>query len=92
MLTEGEYTQNEADPCLYKRKFEGSWAYLLIFVDDIILAAKSNQVIEAMKNFIESKFEIEDLGEIKQYLGLEVTKTIDGFYAISQSKHIYAQL
>lgn len=88
LLAKDGFERCQADPCLYKRKFGDNWTYLLIYVDDIIIAAKSNNEIEAAKNFIASKFEIEDLGEVKQYLGLEVTKTTDGFYAISQSKYI----
>lgn len=92
LLTSGGFIQNRADPCLYKKKFAGECSYLLIFVDDIILAAKSNQEIESMKEFIASKFEIQDLGEVKQYLGIEVSKTTDNFYAISQSKYIQSIL
>lgn len=88
LLTDGGYQRNRADPCLYKRKLVNGWCHLLIFVDDIILAAKTIQDIETMKSFIASKFEIQDLGEVKQYLGLEVTKSTDGVYSICQSKYI----
>lgn len=88
LLTNDGFEKCQADPCLYKRKFGNDWAYLLIFVDDIVIAARSNDEIGAVKNLIASKFEIQDLGDVKQYLGLEVTKSTDGFYAICQSKYI----
>lgn len=88
VLVKGGFIQCQADVCLYKLKFKDSWAFLLIFVDDIILAAKSSVEIETIKDLIGSKFEIQDLGEVKQYLGIEVTKSTDGHYAICQSKYI----
>lgn len=41
-----------------------------------------------MKDLISSKFDIEDLGQIKQFLGIEVTKDRSGFFSLNQSKYI----
>lgn len=88
VLMDAGFRQNCADPCLYSRKVNDDWCYLLIYVDDMIVAAKGNEVIDELKNVITRHFDLEDLGEIKFYLGIEVSKSSDGFFQLSQSSYI----
>lgn len=84
VLIEMGFQQSKADNCLYT----SDWCFVLIFVDDIVVAAKSPDAIEKVIKTLTSKFEIEDLGEIKHYLGVEVTKDTDGIYHLCQSAYI----
>lgn len=88
MLIEAKFQQSKADACLYTRKFGDKWCYLLIYVDDMTLMAKSTEIINEVKKFISSKFELEDLGDIKYYLGIEINKSVDGYYQLCQSNYI----
>lgn len=88
VLTAAGFERNLADPCLYARKYEDEWCYLLIYVDDMIVAAKSMGIIDNVKNAIREHFDLEDLGDIKFYLGIEVTKSGDGYYQLCQSAYI----
>lgn len=82
------FEQSKNDSCLYSRRVMNDWCFLLIYVDDIILFSKSNEAIDNIIKLIASKFDIHDLGEIKYYLGMEVTKDNDGIYHLSQSHYI----
>lgn len=50
-----------------------------------MIAATSLEAIQQVFKTLTSKFEIEDLGEIKHHLGIEVTKDNDGIYHLFQS-------
>ena len=44
------YTRNKFDHCVYFRKLqEGSFIYLLLYVDDMLIASKSKDEIEKLK-------------------------------------------
>ncbi|GJQ81218.1 hypothetical protein Trydic_g20437 [Trypoxylus dichotomus] len=65
-----QFQQSKADPCLYTKKENGDSHYLLIYVDDLIAASKNNITIDSIKATLNQHFGIEDLGEIKFYLGI----------------------
>lgn len=88
VLIDAKFDQSKADPCLYMRKLCGEWCYLLIYVDDVVVVVKSLESANHVKDIITAKFDLEDLGEIKFYLGMEVNKSADGFYQLCQSAYI----
>lgn len=64
-ITSNGFIQSKHDFCLYKN--EDTW--LLIFVDDILLLG-NERILKKLKE----EFKIKDLGEVKNYLGLEITR------------------
>lgn len=70
-LIEANFAQSNADPCLYITS-NNEWCFLVVYVDDIIIATRTNGVIDKIKDNISSNFQIQDLGNIKLYLGIEV--------------------
>lgn len=88
ILLDIDFQQSMADACLYTKHDNDGWVYLLIYVDDIIIAAKSKEVIDQIKTSIQKQIDIQDLGYINHYLGMEVTKDTDGIYYLCQSTYI----
>lgn len=88
VLTNGGFKQSKADTCLYTCMLNRELVLLLIYVDDMVLLVKSQTAAKMVKKMISSKYEIEDLGEIKHYLGIKITKTADGTYQLDQSTYI----
>lgn len=67
-----------ADPCLYLwRHPEYGTIYVLVHVDDTIIAARSNEGAEAAKRVITDKYETRDQGEVTDFLGMRVTRDRD---------------
>jgi len=63
-----------ADPGLFVR-FEGSEPiYILVYVDDLLLAGKSLATINKVKAALLNTFAIRDLGEARFYLGFEIKR------------------
>ncbi|XP_073120187.1 uncharacterized protein [Henckelia pumila] len=61
--------------CVYMKKDEGQVIlYLLIYVDDILIASKSMAKILSLKQQLSSEFDIKDLGEAKRILGMDIMR------------------
>jgi hypothetical protein len=59
--------------------------FVLVYVDDIIVASSSPSATMALQN-LEKDFALKDLGDLHYFLGIEVTKINDG---IMLSQHKY---
>ncbi|XP_075087861.1 uncharacterized protein LOC142169839 [Nicotiana tabacum] len=55
-------------------------------VDDILLAGDDLTKMNSLKSFLDDQFKIKDLGSVHYFLGLEITKTPQG-YVMSQLKY-----
>lgn len=88
ILIEIGFHQSNADACLFSKRESDGWVYLLIYVDDMVVAAKSTSSIDRMKTAIQRRVDIKDLGDIQHYLGMEVTKDRNGVYHLCQSTYI----
>ncbi|KAK6153313.1 hypothetical protein DH2020_012952 [Rehmannia glutinosa] len=77
---------NVVDDCVY-HKFSGSkYIFLVLYVDDILLASSDIDLLCETKRFLTKKFEMKDLGEASFVLGLQVKQLKYGIF-ISQTKY-----
>ena len=78
----------KSDPCLYLRKNRnGEFAYILIYVDDMVVVTQSKEEFEAVFDGIQKQFTITNLGDIRHFLGMEVKRSESGFQ-LNQSAYI----
>jgi histone deacetylase 1/2 len=59
--------------------------FVLVYVDDIIVASSSHEATNALLNDLE-EFALKDLGELHYFLGIEVKKNSNGL-VLSQGKY-----
>ena len=63
------------DSCVYLKKFDdGTYVYLLLYVDDMLIASVNKKHIQELKNLLSSEFEMKDLGDARKILGMEITR------------------
>jgi len=55
----------------YNKLRGGEYIYLLLYVDDILIASKNRSAIDKLKKE-SSEFEMKDLDEEKKVLGIEI--------------------
>lgn len=88
VLVKNGCEQDSTDKCLYKKSSGGKVCYLLVHVDDMLVATNDETFREALMKSIGKEFELKDLGQVKHYLGIEVERTNHGEFLMSQTAFI----
>ena len=57
---------------------------MLVYVDDILIVARSRADVDWVKEQLASKFEAHDLGEAHNFLGIDIIR-VEGYAHISDS-------
>ena len=72
-MTGHGYNRSDYDSCVYHRQMsDGEFIYLLLYVDDMLIASKSISEVNSLKKQLGSEFEMKDLGAAKKILGMEI--------------------
>lgn len=84
------FTRSDYDPCVYFKKLgDGSLIYLLLYVDDMLIAAKSMVEINKLKSQLSQEFEMKNLGAAKKILGMEIKRDRKkGQLCLSQKRYL----
>jgi histone deacetylase 1/2 len=78
------FTSSKADVSLFVYNKGGVVMFLLVYVDDIIVASSSPRATEALLKDLQADFALKDLGELHYFLGIEVKKARDGILLTQQ--------
>src|SRR5206468_3649145 len=74
MLKHG-FRRSDYDCCVYIKKLrEGDFIYLLLYVDDMLIASRSMVEINKLKSQLSQEFEMKDMGAAKKILGMEIKR------------------
>jgi Reverse transcriptase (RNA-dependent DNA polymerase) len=72
MMSHG-YQRTKADPCVcFKRLANGKFLFLLLYVDDILIAGHDTQMIDMLKKEMSKLFDMKDMGQARQILGMQI--------------------
>jgi histone deacetylase 1/2 len=77
---------SKADTSLFYFNKEGITVFVLIYVDDIIVASSSQEATTRLLSNLKKDFALKDLGELHYFLGMEVNKVRDGII-LSQDRY-----
>ena len=80
------FVASATDTSLFVLQEGGATAYLLVYVDDIILTASSSDLLRRITARLHSEFAMTDLGELHHFLGISVTRSSDGLF-LSQRQY-----
>ncbi|KAG8503781.1 hypothetical protein CXB51_001898 [Gossypium anomalum] len=74
-MTSHDFKRSSFDSCVYfKKNSDGSFVYLLLYVDDMLIAAKDKREIRKVKAQLSEEFDMKDLGPAKKILGMEILR------------------
>jgi hypothetical protein len=85
-LQELGFKASKADTSLFYFSKGGITVFVLIYVDDIIVASSSNQATTGLLHNLKKEFALKDLGDLHYFLGIEVCKTKNGIL-MTQDKY-----
>jgi hypothetical protein len=80
------FKASRADTSLFFYQRGNTCMYVLIYVDDIVVASSTPQATTALLRDLKNDFALKDLGELCYFLGIEVKKTTSGIL-LSQEKY-----
>jgi histone deacetylase 1/2 len=80
------FKPSKADVSLFYFRNGGVTMFLLIYVDDIIVASSSQEATAALLRKLQSEFALKDLGDLHYFLGIEVKRIQQGI-VLSQGKY-----
>lgn len=70
-LIDNDFIQNEADYCVYFKENGNEKVIIIIWVDDLIIAATDEEVMKNVKNMLAARFTMKDLGKLTHFLGID---------------------
>jgi ATP-binding cassette subfamily B (MDR/TAP) protein 1 len=81
------FSRSQSDPCLYiKKLLNGSFMYVTVWVDDLLIACGSLADIKSFKQAISAEFKMKDLGEAHFCLGMRIRCDGQGRISIDQER------
>jgi hypothetical protein len=66
----------------------GVTIFMLIYVDDIVVASSLENVVDALLHDLGLDFALEDLGDLHYFLGIEVKKVHNGIFYLRRNMPI----
>jgi len=79
------FRQSAEDPNLYPQQ----GVLLVLYVDDLLIAHNGTEGRgHEIKQFLQKKYKMCDLGAVKRFLGIEIERTKDGGFSICQRGYI----
>ncbi|GJV02370.1 retrovirus-related pol polyprotein from transposon TNT 1-94 [Tanacetum coccineum] len=74
MISNG-FSRSNYDSCVYFTEFApGMYIYLLLYVDDMLIACKSKSKIKYTKGLLCKEFDMKELGPARKILGMEIVR------------------
>ena len=89
VITSFGFEVNKVEDCVY-HKFSGSkFIFLVLYVDDILLACNDIGLLHETKSFLTKHFEMKDLGDASFVLGIQILRDrSQGILGLSQKSYI----
>lgn len=81
------FYQSKCDHSLFIYKKDSHLAYLLLYVDDIILTTSSDALWQSFISLLNSEFAMKELGHLNYFLGIAVTRHKHGLF-ITHKKYV----
>ncbi|GJZ33972.1 retrotransposon protein, putative, ty1-copia subclass, partial [Tanacetum coccineum] len=84
-----DFSQNPDEPCVYLKASRSNVAFLVLYVDDILLMGNSVTMLKEVKSWLCKYFSMKDLGEAAYILGIKIIRDRSKqLIALSQSAYL----
>ena len=89
VATTNGFKENIFNQCIYMKISERKYIFLVLYVDDILLAANDTDMLVEIKQLLSSHFDMKDLGEASYVLFIQILRDRpSGIMRLSQQAYI----
>jgi Reverse transcriptase (RNA-dependent DNA polymerase)/gag-polypeptide of LTR copia-type/GAG-pre-integrase domain len=82
------FKQLQSEHCVYVKKTPTDLVLIGIYVDDILVAAKTAEEVTQVKDLLGIEYKVTDLGVAHRYLGIEIEQSHDKTIVLHQSSYV----
>ena len=83
------FEENVMDHCIYQKVSGCKTCFLVLYVDDILLATNNKGLLCEVKQFLSKNFDMKDMGEASYVIGIKIHLEISyGILGLSQETYI----
>ena len=84
-----DFVKCESDHCIYIKRNDETMVFVVLYVDDLIIASNDDGLMAETKRILSERFEMTDLGELKYFLGIEIEQDLNnGLITMRQTKFL----
>ena len=80
------YHQSNSDHTLFLKKQHDEITTFIVYVDDMVVTGNDPEKRKTLQNYLSREFEMKDLGPLKYFLGIKVSRSSEGIF-LSQRKY-----
>ncbi|KAG7564376.1 Ribonuclease H-like superfamily [Arabidopsis suecica] len=89
IITKFGFKENIVDPCIYLKISGSKFIFLVLYVDDILLASSDLGLLHETKSYLSKNFEMKDMREASYVIGIEIFRDRSlGILGLSQKAYI----
>ena len=89
IITSYGFVEITVDRCIYIKVSGSKFVILVLYVDDILLAANNISMLHDIKKYLSKNFEMKDMGEASYVIGIEIFRDrSQGLLGLSQKAYI----
>ena len=70
-----KFTQSKADPCLFIHHTPSAVAYLVVYVDDLLITGSDEAQVQSLIHAMSKMFSLKDMGDVSYFLGIEFVRS-----------------
>ena len=74
IVTKNGFKENIVDQYIYMKVSESSFIFLVLYIDDILLAYNDIDLLFEIKQLLFSHFDMKDLGKASYALGIQILR------------------
>ncbi|RVX10561.1 Retrovirus-related Pol polyprotein from transposon TNT 1-94 [Vitis vinifera] len=83
------FVENVMDQCIYLKVSGSKVCFLVLYVDDILLATNDKGLLHEVKQFLSKNFDMKDMGEASYVIGIKIHRhKFKGILGLSQETYI----
>lgn len=86
-LQANKFAQSPTDHCVYIRQVDKDIVMIIVWVDDLIIAASDESLLNETKQMLKDKFNMKDLGKLSYFLGIDF-KQENGLVKMNQRRYL----